>query len=462
MRYAFLLCYTFFVFGLSAQESPPPNIIVIFTDDLGYGDLSSYGHPTIRTPELDAMAMEGQRWTSFYVAANVCTPSRAALLTGRYPVRSGMTSKVTGVLFPNSTGGLPASEVTLAEQLKKAGYATAAIGKWHLGHLSQYLPTQHGFDTYYGIPYSNDMDRVTDLPYQEFWQQPHDSIRVENFYVPLIRDTTVVERPADQRTITRRYTDEAMTFIREHREGPFFVYLAHNLPHVPLFASEDFLGSSERGLYGDVIEEIDHGVGRILDLLREEGLAENTIVVFTSDNGPWRSYGIDGGSPGPFYAGKGTTWEAGHRVPAIFWGPGHIQPRTVRGIGSTLDFLPTFSKLAGVDVPDDREMDGMDISRVLLDGAESPREQMIYYQGPEVFAVRRGDFKAHFLTQGAYGQFGPREEHDPPLLYHLGRDPGETTDIGAAHPEILRELQELKEMHEATVVAVKDQLAERE
>ena len=445
-----------------AQSSAPPNVVIIFTDDMGYGDLTSYGHPTIRTPHLDRMAEEGQRWTSFYVAANVCTPSRAALLTGRYPLRSGMTSDKAGVLFPNSTGGLPASEVTLAEQLKSAGYATAAIGKWHLGHLPQYLPTSHGFDTYFGIPYSNDMDLRSELGYREFWQQPHDSIRTENFNVPLLRDTTVVERPAEQTTITRRYTEEAMDFIRAHRDGPFFVYLAHNLPHVPLFASNDFLGTSERGLYGDVIEEIDNGVGRILDLLREEGLAENTLVVFTSDNGPWRSYGLDGGSPGPFYAGKGTTWEGGHRVPGIFWWPGHVSPAVVRGIGSTLDLLPTVSALAGVAVPEDRIVDGVDLSSTLLEGAESPRDEMVYYQGTEVFAVRKGPYKAHFVTRGNYGQFGAREEHDPPLLYHLGQDPGETTDIAAAHPNVVRELTELAERHRGSVVPVPDQLADRQ
>ncbi len=457
----FLLLGMLPVYGLSGQTAAPPNIVVIFTDDLGYGDLGCYGHPTIRTPRLDEMAREGQRWTSFYVAANVCTPSRAALLTGRYPVRSGMTSNVNGVLFPNSTGGLPASEITLAEQLRSAGYATAAIGKWHLGHLPQYLPTANGFDEYFGIPYSNDMDLVSELSYATFWKQPHDSIRMENFNVPLLRDTAAVERPADQRTITRRYTEEAMKFIRAHREGPFFVYLAHSLPHVPLFASADFLGSSERGLYGDVIEEIDDGVGRLLDLLREEGLAENTLVIFTSDNGPWRSYGLDGGSPGPFYAGKGTTWEAGHRVPGIFWWPGRVTPGTIRGIGSTFDLFPTLSRLAGASLPTDRDIDGLDLTSTLLEGASSPREALFYYRGTEVYAARLGAYKAHFVTEGAYGQFGPREAHDPPLLYHLGSDPGESTDLSSEHPGVLRDITELVARHRAGVVPVPDQLAER-
>ncbi|WP_116126484.1 sulfatase [Lewinella sp. IMCC34183] len=460
MRNFFSLLCLVLTGALPGQSAAPPNVIVIFADDLGYGDLGSYGHPTIRTPRLDSMAREGQRWTSYYVAANVCTPSRAALLTGRYPIRSGMTSGVHGVLFPYSTGGLPASEITVAEQLRSAGYATAAIGKWHLGHLPQYLPTRHGFDRYFGIPYSNDMDLQSELSYGDFWRQPHDSIRPGNFNVPLLRDTTVVERPADQRTITRRYTEEALDFIREQKDGPFFVYLAHNLPHVPLFASADFLGRSDRGLYGDVVEEIDDGVGRILDLLRERGLAENTLVIFTSDNGPWRSYGLDGGSPGPFYAGKGTTWEGGHRVPAIFWWPGHISPATVRGVGTTLDLLPTLSALAGVAVPDDRLIDGVDLSATLLEGAESPRQEMIYYRDTTVYAVRQGPWKAHFVTQGNYGQFGAREVHDPPLLYHLGRDPGETTDVAATHPDIVRALTALADRHRATVVPVPDQLAE--
>ena len=461
MRYPLLLVLLACMPGLRPQADRPPNIIVIFADDLGYGDLGCYGHPSIRTPHLDRMAREGQRWTDFYVAANVCTPSRAALLTGRYPVRSGMTSRVNGVLFPNSTGGLPAEEVTLAEVLRDRGYATAAIGKWHLGHLPAYLPTAHGFDTYFGIPYSNDMDLVSELSYGRFWQQPHDSIRYPDFNVPLLRDTTVVERPADQRTITRRYTEAAMDFIRAHREQPFFVYLAHNLPHVPLFASSHFLNRSRRGRYGDVVEEIDDGVGRILDLLVAEGVAEHTIVVFTSDNGPWRSYGIDGGSPGPFYAGKGTTWEAGHRVPAIFWGPRRIAPATVHGIGSTLDLLPTFASLTGAALPADILLDGIDISTTLTEGTESARGEIFYYRGPEVYAVRRGMYKAHFVTEGAYGQFGTRTVHDPPLLYHLGHDPGETTDIAALHPGLITELRALVDRHRATVAAVKDQLAER-
>jgi arylsulfatase A-like enzyme len=462
MRYFPLLLTLLACTCVRAQTEAPPNFVIIFADDLGYGDLSSYGHPTIRTPKLDRMASEGQRWTSFYTAASVCTPSRAGLLTGRLPVRSGMASDRQRVLFPDSQEGLPAEEITLAELLQEAGYATAAIGKWHLGHRPAYLPTNHGFDYYYGIPYSNDMSKVTDLPYEEFWRQAREDIQPENFDVPLLRNLEEIERPADQRTITRRYTEEAMEFIREHEEGPFFVYLAHNLPHVPLFVSAEFTGRSDRGLYGDVIEEIDHGVGRILDLLRERGLADNTVVVFTSDNGPWLSFGVDGGSAGPLYAGKGTSWEGGQRVPAIFWGPGRIEAGgMVTGMGSTLDLLPTLAAMAGVDAPDDRVMDGYDLRPVLLEGAESPRDRMFFYRGTQLYAARLGPHKAHYVTQGAYGQFGGRVEHPTPLLYHLGIDPGESSDIADQFPEVLRDIEQIVEAHREKLVPGRDRLADR-
>ncbi len=394
---------------LNFAQSPfegKPNFVIIFADDLGYGDLGAYGHPTIHTPHLDRLAQEGQKWTNFYVAASVCTPSRAALLTGRLPIRSGMCSDQSRVLFPNSVNGIPADEITLAEQLKEAGYATAAIGKWHLGHREQYLPTNNGFDYYFGIPYSNDMDKVGS---EKYWDMG-DEQKTEVYNVPLMRNTDIIERPAEQHTITRRYAEETVSFIKEHKNEPFFVYLAHNLPHIPLFTSEEFRGTSERGLYGDVVEEIDHGVGQIVTTLEEEGLAENTIVVFTSDNGPWLVFGTHGGSAGLLRAGKGTTWEGGMREPGIFWSPGNIQPGVVSGLGSTMDLFATFSALAGVPLPDDRVIDGMDLSGVLFRGEESPRESIIYYRGRQVYAARRGEYKAHFITQGAYGQFGQMVE----------------------------------------------------
>ena len=327
-RPLFITCCLLFImghYGLQAQKNSgkKPNFIVIFADDLGYGDLSTYGNPTIHTPHLDQMAQEGQKWTNFYVGASVCTPSRAALLTGRLPVRSGMASDKSRVLFPNSVNGLPQSEITLAEQLKKAGYTTACIGKWHLGHKEQYLPTNNGFDYYFGIPYSNDMDYIGEgHGYKKLMVENPAGIKTENYNVPLLRNTKIIERPANQNTITKRYAEETISFIKDHKDQPFFIYMAHSLPHIPLFTSSAFKGTSKRGLYGDVLEEIDHGVGKILEALKAEGLAENTIVVFTSDNGPWLPFNTHGGSAGLLRAGKGTTWEGGYARTWHFLGSG--------------------------------------------------------------------------------------------------------------------------------------------
>lgn len=442
-------------------EDKQMNFIIIFADDLGYGDLSIYGHPSIRTPHLDQMAIEGQKWTNFYSASSVCTPSRAALLTGRLPIRSGMTSRKSRVLFPNSIKGLPAYEITLAEQLKEVGYATACIGKWHLGHHEQYLPTNNGFDYYFGIPYSNDMDRVIKKPYGDFITGS-DSLKRNMYDVPLMRNTEIVERPANQFTITKRYAEETISFIKEHKEEPFFVYLAHNLPHIPLFTSSEFEGKSKRGIYGDVIEEIDAGVGDIVNTLKEEGLAENTIVVFTSDNGPWLPFKTHGGSAGLLYAGKGTTYEGGMREPCIFWSPGNVAPGIIHELGSTMDLFTTFSTIAGVSIPADREIDGVNLSPTLMKKASSPREGMFFYRATELYAVRLGDFKAHYITEGEYGQFGEREEHNPPLLYNLSHDPSEQFNLAEAHPEVLEAIQAFAQKHQAKLKMGEDQLMARE
>lgn len=434
-----------------------PNVVVIFADDLGYGDLGSYGHPTIRTPNLDRMATEGQKWTSFYVAENVCSPSRAALLTGRYPVRNGMATNGRRVFFPDSDGGLPPSEITIARLLKQKDYRTAAIGKWHLGHLPEYLPTNHGFDTYYGIPYSNDMDRTDTLGHFQATTNP----KIEYFNVPLMRDTEIIERPADQRTVTKRYTEEAIRFIREDSDRPFFIYLAHTMPHVPLFRSEEFRGRSERGIYGDVVEEIDWGVGEILRTLEEEGLAENTLVVFTSDNGPWAVLRQHGGTAGLLYGAKGTSYEGGMRVPAIFWWPGRIEPAVVSGIGSTLDLLPTIGTLAGVPLPDDRTLDGYDLSPVLDGEEESPREEMIYYHGLRVFAARQGDYKLYFFKNNPLGYPEQIETIDTYPLYHLAHDPSERFDVAEDHPDVVESIIEMVERHKAGVEPVDSQLDKR-
>ena len=443
--------------AVSQTSQRKPNIVVIFCDDLGYGDLGVFGHPSIHTPNLDAMAHEGQKWTNFYAAASVCTPSRAGIMTGRLPIRSGMCSDKRRVLFPDSAGGLPADEITIARALKPQGYATGCIGKWHLGHLPQYLPTSHGFDSYFGIPYSNDMDKVSGDKKHDVDGRP----TPENWNVPLMRNEEIIEQPADQYTITKRYTDEAVHFIETNKDQPFFLYLAHNLPHIPLFTSDDFKGTSARGLYGDVIEEIDHGVGRILHTLRENSLAEDTMVVFTSDNGPWLPFKEDGGSAGLLKDGKGTTWEGGMREPTIFWQPGRIKPGVVHDIGSTLDLFPTACKLAGAEIPNDRDIDGLDLSNALYDGGPSPRKTMFYYRGQRLYAVRKGAFKAHFITETEYTKDNKRQEHETPLLFNLMHDPSEKYNIADQHPEVLKEIAKIVEAHTATLTPVKDQLAER-
>jgi len=439
-----------------AAPSERPNVVVILADDLGYGDLGCYGHPTIRTPSLDRMAAQGQRWTSFYSAAPVCTPSRAALLTGRLPIRSGMCHDSRRVLFPNSAGGLPPEEITLAEALRPLGYATACVGKWHLGHLPQYLPTSRGFDSYFGVPYSNDMDRVADAPKG---REALLRAKIEYFNCPILRDRSIVERPADQHTITRRYTEEAIRFIRANRQRPFFLYLAHNLPHVPLFASPEYRGRSLRGLYGDAVEEIDAGVGRILDTLRELGLERRTLVVFTSDNGPWLSFDEHGGSAGLLREGKGSTWEGGMREPGLFWWPGTIQPGVVTELGSTLDLFPTCIKLAGGTPPADRVLDGLDVAPALMGTGPSPRNTMFFYRDTRLFAVRHGPYKAHFVTQSGYGPDKPAK-HDPPLVFELNQDPSEKHDVARQHPEVVAQIRRLVAEHRAGVQPVRSQLEE--
>lgn len=452
--YLFLLVVFIGLPEMVSAQTQKPNFIIIFTDDQGYGDLGVFGHPTIKTPNIDQMAMEGQKWTNFYVAANVCTPSRSAIMTGRLPVRTGMYSNKRRVLFPDSDGGLPQKENTIAKLLKGSGYATAAIGKWHLGHLPQYLPTSHGFDSYYGIPYSNDMDRVNDLSYSEYFN----GSKTENFNVPLMRNEEIIERPANQNSITRRYTEEAVKFIDSHKEGPFFLYLAHSLPHVPLFAGKEFLGSSERGLYGDIIEEIDWSVGEILASLKKNGLDKNTYVVFTSDNGPWLIFNEQGGSSGSLFGGKGTSYEGGVRVPTVIWGPGNVYPGVISEMGSTLDLLPTFCGLSGTEVPDDRIYDGYDISTVFKGTPKSPRESMFYYHGNRLFAVRKGDFKLYLYKNNPMGYPEKLEELEKPTLYNLAVDPSERFEISEKNPEVIQEINELIKVHQANMVFGETQL----
>ena len=442
--------------SVQANDAAPPNIVVVFCDDLGYGDLGCFGHPTIQTPNLDRMAAEGIKLTQFYSAAPVCTPSRAALMTGRLPIRSGMCSDKRRVLFPDSGGGIPETEITLAEALRERGYATGCVGKWHLGHLPQFLPTANGFDSYFGIPYSNDMDRIAEAPKgrEAFWKP-------ESRYwnVPLMRNEELLERPADQTTITRRYTEEAVRFIEGHRDGPFFLYMPHSMPHVPLFRSGDFAETSRRGLYGDVIEEIDWSVGQILDTLRQLELADNTIVWFTSDNGPWLTFKDHGGSAGLLKDGKGTTWEGGMREPTLVWWPGRIPAGRVSAeLGTTMDIYATSIALAGGGLPENRVVDGVDLSASLLEGAASPREQVQYYRGTRLMALRQGPWKAHFMTQESYTGNNELVTHDPPVLYNLEVDPGEQWDVAAEHPAVVEALVQAAAAHTATVDPVPSQL----
>jgi arylsulfatase A-like enzyme len=444
-----------FPLDIPAGEASPPNFIILFADDLGYGDLGCYGHPTIRTPNLDRMAQEGMRFTDFYSAAPVCTPSRAALMTGRLPIRSGMCSDTRRVLFPNSAGGIPETEITLAEALKAKGYRTGCVGKWHLGHLPQYLPTRNGFDFYFGIPYSNDMDALKDVPGSDSRSLAPNT---EAFNVPLLRNEEIIQRPADQNTLTKRYTEEAIGFIKENKDKPFFLYMPHTFPHIPLFASEDFKGKSERGLYGDAVEELDWSVGKVLDTLRDENLAENTLVFFTSDNGPWLITGVVGGSAGLLRDGKGSTWEGGMREPCIAWWPEKVDAGAVnRSLASTMDLFTTCLTLAGAEVPDDRIIDGVDMSPTLLGTGPGQRDSYFYYRGTRLFAVRKGPYKAHYLTQPSYRE-KEITEHDPPVLYHLGHDPSEQYDVAQDHPEVLAEIAAEVQRHRAGLVPAESQL----
>ena len=458
---AFLLCFSICIIATldhvetcqAAERSP--NIIIIFADDLGYGDLGCFGHPTIQTPHLDRMAAEGMKLTQFYSAAPVCTPSRAALMTGRLPARSGMCSNKRRVLFPDSKGGIPASEITLAEALKTKGYATACIGKWHLGHLKPFLPTSNGFDSYFGIPYSNDMDRVKTTPKgRSIFLKP----KIEYWNVPLMKNTSIVERPAQQTTITRRYTEAAMEFIEKKKDQPFFLYLPHSLPHVPLFRSAAFAGQSRRGLYGDVIEEIDWSVGQVLNTLKRCNIDKHTLVFFTSDNGPWLIFNEHGGTAGLLRDGKGSTWEGGMREPTLAWWPGKIKAGSVSPeVSSTMDIYATALKQADKALPKDRTLDSYDLTPVLTGTGTSGRKLLFYYRGYRLMAVRKGPWKMHLMTQNAYGQREP-VKHDPPQLYHLDHDPGENYELGKQNPEVIEDLMKEVKKHQQELKPAPSQL----
>lgn len=445
-----------------AQKTKQPNFIIILADDLGYGDLSSYGHPTIRTPNLDKMALEGTRFTQFYVAANVCSPSRAALLTGRLPIRNGVfgTNSANKVFFINSTSGLPKRETTLPKALKLKGYQTAIVGKWHLGSLPEFLPLNYGFDSYFGIPYSNDMGK-------ESFRTGKDGkpiLSAENPPLPLYRDSKLLETEPDQDLLTKRFTTEVTDLISKNKNKPFFIYYASPFPHVPLHASPDFAGKSKRGLYGDVVEELDWSVGQILNKLRELKLDNNTFVVFLSDNGPWLMKSLideNGGSSGLLYEAKASTYEGGMRVPAIAWMPGTVKPQISSAIATSMDLYPTILKWAGADAPANTQLDGNNISDILTGKSDKVTDIVYYYDANNLYAIRKGAYKAHFKTNPSYSQT-PAAEHNPPLLYNLEHDPSEKFEIGSKHPQVIEELTAAYKKHLEGVIPVDAELDKRE
>lgn len=435
------------------EEEQPPNVVLIFTDDQGYEDLGCFGSPLISTPHLDRMAAEGRKFTSFYSANSVCSPSRAALLTGCYPTRVS----VPGVLFPRHDTGLNPDEITIADVLKERGYATACIGKWHLGHKPSLLPTRQGFDSYYGIPYSNDMtiDPAATLDDEIVFRAGMTRERLvgtENppkNWVPLMRDEAVIEYPADQTTLTKRYTEEALQFIEENVEKPFFLYLPHTMPHIPLFASEAFRGTSRRGLYGDTIEEIDWSVGQILQALKDHGIDERTLVIFTTDNGPWKLNKGRGGSAYPLRGYKFSTLEGGMRVPCLMRWPGRIPAGTVTDtVAATIDLLPTLAKLAGGEPPSDRVIDGRDIWPIMagLPEAQTPHEFYYFYKGQRLEAVRSGPWKLRRVGK-------TRREEASVALYHLGDDITESVNLAEKHPDKVAELTAKMESFDASLKA---------
>lgn len=471
-RLLILIALGFCSLSAAGAQGRLPNIVILFADDLGYADLGSYGNPYIRTPELDRMAREGQRWTDFYMAAPVCSPSRGALLTGQVSVRSGLYGRKMQVMFPDDPHGIPDVLLTLPEALKSAGYQTGMFGKWHLGDAPENYPTRHGFDYWFGIPYSNDMRRPgvpgieevvrlmeagrTQEVMQHFSaaHKLYESPKSEFWHVPLIRsqkhgaeyEDELLENALQQPTFTRRLTEEAVKFIETNKRDPFLVYLPYSMPHLPVFASEQFSGKSLRGAYGDAVEELDWSVGKIREALERLGLAENTLVIFSSDNGPWKAISATGsGSAGMLRGSKGTTYEGGMRVPGVFWWPGQVKPGTVSDIGSALDVYATALRLAGVELP--AATDGLDLSSTLLGGAPGPRTEMPYYFKGKLAAYRKGAYKLYLYADG-----NADKPLDKPELYDLRQDLSEEANIADKHPEIVADLMAAVEQHRKGVV----------
>lgn len=434
--------------SIGAEPVANPNIVLIFIDDMGYGDIGPFGNTKMKTPHLDKFAGEGMKFTSFY-ATPVCSMSRACLMTGCYNARVS----IPGVLFPGSQIGLHPDEITLAEVVKQKGYATICIGKWHLGHREPFLPTKQGFDSYFGIPYSNDMTIdpqharfAKDCVFREGMTEEKARVEAIRSRVPLMRGEEVVEYPADQATLTQRYTAEAVKFIREHRADPFFVYLPHTMVHAPLAASDSFRGKSGNGLLGDAIEELDWSVGQIMQTLHELQLDDQTLVIFTSDNG------AAAGTSAPWRGKKASNFEGGVREPCLMRWPGRIPAGTTCDrIAGNIDLLPTFAKLVGVEPEKDRVLDGRDITPLMFDPQAGPvRDTHLYFTANQtVAAIRQGDWKLFLTTPAAVGKAKKKaakvaEGDSPssgPVLYNLAADPGETKNLSSEHPDVVARLK---------------------
>ncbi|QEF99115.1 Arylsulfatase [Stieleria maiorica] len=428
--------------AVAIAKPSPPNIILIFVDDMGYGDLACYGNTKNKTPNIDQIAAAGQRWTSFYSSGSTCVPSRKGLMSGRHPV-----------FIPRPANGLKEDRSALMPaMLKRQGYATAILGKWHLaGYPKDFTvdpmhPLECGFDYHYGTPGSND---VPPPPGKKQTREVFDTCDKFSFPVPLIRGREVVEFPVNQELLTRRYTQEAVKWIESQKNERFFLYLAHNMPHAPIFASPEFQNRSAGGRFGDVVEEIDWSVGEVVDAVRRSGIEKETLIIFTSDNGPWSCFGPHGGTAGPLRGEKATTWEGGQRVPAIFYWPGTIQPATVDGIAANLDLYATFAALTGGNPPADKPgYVSTDLSPTLLDGAPSPRNTWAYHQN----AFRSGRYKIHVAstppTDPITRRRRPTTRYETPLLFDLESDLGEQTDVASQYPDVVaRLLSEMQAFH---------------
>lgn len=448
------------LFSCSCVEAAKPNFVIIFIDDQGYGDLSCYGSKIIHTPNIDRLATEGRKFTSFMVASPVCTPSRAALLTACYPKRVGMHQHV---LFPSSKKGLNSTEHTIADHLKQQGYSTACFGKWHLGHQPEVLPTSNGFDTYFGIPYSNDMNHPDNKGKPKggpdgmdiLWNDPESTLT--KWKTPLFEDEKIIEVPVDQRTVTRRYTQKAIDFVTAHKDEPFLVYLPHSMPHIPLYVPDDVRDPDPKNAYINTVEHIDSEVGRLLNTIDELKLTDNTYVIYTTDNGPWLQFKHHGGSAGHLREGKGTTFEGGQRVPCLIRGPGIPAGTVCHELTGTIDVLPTIAAITRTPLPQNRKIDGLDVSGLWMGTTKaSPRTEFIHYTSQGILEGLRQDHWKLLVKK-------PRQPRNrkknaaattkPPeiMLFDLSKDMGEQNNLAETHPELVTKLKTRMEELDAEI-----------